>query len=110
MKIESHCTPFWNVVQAVKNSSSSIGSTALSQALASSTIFFHLSLSNANPTGRRWKFNPAEFLEASQHFRFYRVELLAPRPTPTMEDQASVFISPRGRVAQLYPPGKGYPF
>jgi hypothetical protein len=25
--------------------------------------------------------------------------LLAPRPTPILEDQASVFISPRGRVA-----------
>jgi hypothetical protein len=25
--------------------------------------------------------------------------LLAPRPTPIPEDQASVFISPRGRVA-----------
>jgi hypothetical protein len=38
-------------------------------------------------------------LEASQHFLFYRVGLLAPRPTPILEDQASVFISPRGRVA-----------
>jgi hypothetical protein len=28
--------------------------------------------------------------------------LLAPRPTPILEDQASVFISPRGRMAQLY--------
>jgi hypothetical protein len=71
--------------------------------LASSTISFHLSLSNANPTGRRWKFNPAEFLVASQHFRLYRVGLSAPRPTHTPEDQASAFTSPRGRVAQLYP-------
>jgi hypothetical protein len=39
------------------------------------------------------------FLEASQQFSFYRVGLLAPLPTPTLEDQASVFISPRGRVA-----------
>jgi hypothetical protein len=39
------------------------------------------------------------FLEASQQFSFYRVGLLAPRPTPIPEDQASVFISPRGRVA-----------
>jgi hypothetical protein len=78
--------------------------------LASSTIFFHLSFSNANPTGHCWKFNLAEFLEASQHFRFCRVGLLAPCPTPTLEDQPSVFISPRGRVAQLYPPGIGYPF
>jgi hypothetical protein len=40
------------------------------------------------------------FLEASQQFPFfYRVGLLAPRPTPIPEDQASVFVSPRGRVA-----------
>jgi hypothetical protein len=39
------------------------------------------------------------FLEASQHFLFYRVGLLDPCPTPIPEDQASVFISPRGRVA-----------
>jgi hypothetical protein len=39
------------------------------------------------------------FLEASQQFIFYRVGLLAPRPIPIPEDQASVFISPRGRVA-----------
>jgi hypothetical protein len=39
-------------------------------------------------------------LEASQQFSFfYRVGLLAPCPTPILEDQASVFISPRGRVA-----------
>jgi hypothetical protein len=30
---------------------------------------------------------------------FYRVGWLAPRPTPILEDQASVFISPRGGVA-----------
>jgi hypothetical protein len=50
------------------------------------------------------------FLEASQQFSFYRVGLLAPRPTPTLEDQASVFISPRGRVAQLYPQAPGTHF
>jgi hypothetical protein len=33
------------------------------------------------------------------NFLFYRVGLLALRPTPIPEDQASVFISPRGRVA-----------
>jgi hypothetical protein len=38
-------------------------------------------------------------LEASQQFLFYRVGLLAPRPTPILKDQASVFISPRGRAA-----------
>jgi hypothetical protein len=39
------------------------------------------------------------FLEASEQFSFYRVGLLALRPTPVPEDQTSVFISPRGRVA-----------
>jgi hypothetical protein len=44
--------------------------------------------------------NPSEFLGGfSIIFFFYRVGLLAPRPTPIPEDQASVFISPRGRVA-----------
>jgi hypothetical protein len=33
------------------------------------------------------------------NFLFYRGGLLAPRPNPISEDQASVFISPRGRVA-----------
>jgi hypothetical protein len=44
------------------------------------------------------------FLEASQQFSFYMVGLLAPRPTPIQEDQASVFISPRGRVATHFSP------
>jgi hypothetical protein len=39
------------------------------------------------------------FFEASQQFSFYRVGLLAPRSTSIPEDQASVFISPRSRVA-----------
>jgi hypothetical protein len=43
--------------------------------------------------------NRLNFLEASQQFSFYRVGLLAPRPTPIPEGQVSVFISPRGRVA-----------
>jgi hypothetical protein len=44
--------------------------------------------------------NPAEFRgDFSTIFFFYRVGLLAPRPTPIPEVQASVFISPRGRVA-----------
>jgi hypothetical protein len=38
-------------------------------------------------------------LEASQQFSFYRVGLLAPHPTAVTEDQTSVFISPRSRVA-----------
>jgi hypothetical protein len=43
-------------------------------------------------------------------FRFYRVGLLAPRPTPTLEAQVSVFISSRCRVAQLYPQAPGTHF
>jgi hypothetical protein len=39
------------------------------------------------------------FSEASQQFSYYRVGLLAPCQTPILEDQAYVFISPRGRVA-----------
>jgi hypothetical protein len=38
-------------------------------------------------------------LQASQQFSFYRVGLLALRRTPIPEGQASVFISPTGRVA-----------
>jgi hypothetical protein len=51
----------------------------------------------------------AEFLEGFSTI-FYRVGLLAPRPIPNLEDQASVFISPRGRVAQLYPQERGTHF
>jgi hypothetical protein len=55
--------------------------------------------------------NPAEFLGGfSTIFFFYRVGLLAPRPTPILEDQAPVFISPRGRVSQLYPRARGTHF
>jgi hypothetical protein len=40
---------------------------------------------------------------------FSMVESLAPRKT-NLEDQASVFISPTGRVAQLYPQAPGTHF
>jgi hypothetical protein len=43
-------------------------------------------------------------------FLFYRGGLLAPRPTSNLKDQASVIISPRGRVAQLYPQTPGTHF
>jgi hypothetical protein len=33
---------------------------------------------------------------------FFWLGLLAPRPTPNLEDQSSVFMCPGGRVAQLY--------
>jgi hypothetical protein len=75
-----------------------------------SKIFFRLSLSIVNPTGRHWMFNQTEFPGGFSTFCFYRVGLLAPRPTPTLEDQDSVFIPPRGRVAQLYPQAPGTHF
>jgi hypothetical protein len=43
------------------------------------------------------------FSRLLNNFLFYRVGLLAPSPTPNLKDQTSVFISPRGRVAQFYP-------
>jgi hypothetical protein len=36
--------------------------------------------------------------------------LLAPRPTPNVGDQASVFMTPGGRVAKLYPQAPGTHF
>jgi hypothetical protein len=39
------------------------------------------------------------FLEASQQFSFLQGRVVSPTPNPIPEDQASVFISPRGRVA-----------
>jgi hypothetical protein len=47
--------------------------------------------------------NPAELLGGFSTILFYRVGLLAPRPIPIPEDQASVFISLRGRVATQFP-------
>jgi hypothetical protein len=38
---------------------------------------------------------------------FYRAGLLVQRPTPNLEDQASVFMNPGDRVAQLYPQALG---
>jgi hypothetical protein len=38
------------------------------------------------------------------------MELLAPRRAPNMGDQASVFMTPGGRVAQLYPQALGTHF
>jgi hypothetical protein len=49
-------------------------------------------------------------LEASRQFSFLQGRGVAPRPTPILEDQAPVFISPRGRVAQLYPRTPGTHF
>jgi hypothetical protein len=41
---------------------------------------------------------------------FYRAGLLVQRPTPNLEDQASVFMTPGDRVAQLYPQALGTHF
>jgi hypothetical protein len=41
---------------------------------------------------------------------FYGVGLLDPRPTPKLEHQASEFMSPGDRVAQLHPRALGFPF
>jgi hypothetical protein len=38
---------------------------------------------------------------------FYRAGLLVQRPTPNLEDQASVFMTPGDRVTQLYPQALG---
>jgi hypothetical protein len=50
------------------------------------------------------------FWRLLNNFLFYRLGLLASGPTPNLEDQTSVFISPRGRVAQLYPQAPGTRF
>jgi hypothetical protein len=44
------------------------------------------------------------FLEDSQQISFYRVRLSASRPTPILEDQASVFIPPETGLPS-YTPG-----
>jgi hypothetical protein len=41
---------------------------------------------------------------------FYGAGLLVQRPTPNLEDQVSVFMTPRDRVAQLYPQALGTHF
>jgi hypothetical protein len=41
---------------------------------------------------------------------FYRAALLVQRPTPNLEDQSSVFMTLRDRVAQLYPQALGSHF
>jgi hypothetical protein len=52
----------------------------------------------------RHLFRPAGIASGFLTFRFFPgIGLLAPRPTPNLEDQVSEFISPGDRVAQLYP-------
>jgi hypothetical protein len=41
---------------------------------------------------------------------FYGVGLSIPRPTPNLEDQASVFMTPGDRMTQLYPQALGTHF
>jgi hypothetical protein len=78
----------------------------------------HMALHPNSEPGLPWK------LGFRNHNPFTGFELLVQRPTTNLEDQASVFITPGERVAQLYPqvpgthfkggpaipPGTGYPF
>jgi hypothetical protein len=50
------------------------------------------------------------FLEFLNNNLFYRAGLLVRRPTPNLEDQASVFMTHGDRVAQLYPQALGTHF
>jgi hypothetical protein len=56
---------------------------------------------NSGPGLPLWGFVTITFLQGW---------MLVQRPTPNLEDQASVFMIPGDRVAQLHPPGTGYPF
>jgi hypothetical protein len=68
----------------------------------SCVTFQHINISGT--TAHRALISSRAFsLEDSQQISFYRVRLSTSRPTPNLEDQASVFISPGYRVAQLHP-------
>jgi hypothetical protein len=56
---------------------------------------------NTGPTLPLWSFVTIPFLQGS---------LLDQRPTPNLEDQASVFMTPGDRVTQLYPQALGTHF
>jgi hypothetical protein len=64
-----------------------------------SYLYLHLSSSSSSLVAPQ----PCKWALASSRTSFYRVRLSASRQTPNLEDQASVFISPGYRVAQLYP-------
>jgi hypothetical protein len=54
--------------------------------------------------------SPYRALASSKRFHnssFHGVGLLAPRPTPNLEDQVSVFVTPGDRVAQIIPRALG---
>jgi len=42
-------------------------------------------------------------LQVSRHVMSYGERLSVIRPTPNLEEQISVFISPENRVAQIHP-------
>lgn len=46
-------------------------------------------------------------VQVSRHVMFYEDGLSANRPTPNIEDQASVFMNPGKKVAQLFPQALG---
>jgi hypothetical protein len=67
------------------------------------TVFFLLSLAPQPSLGLGLHKIRLNFLEASQQFSFYRVGLLAPRPTPILED-------PSWHGAQLKKHGENFTF
>jgi hypothetical protein len=73
------------------------------------TLIIFIYLSIAIPS-IQWPYGPYRALASSLRFHnssFYDVGLLAPRPTPNLEDQVSVFMTSGDRVAQLYPRALG---
>jgi hypothetical protein len=60
--------------------------------------------------GSTAQFGPWPSLLWFRKYAFYRAVLLVRRPTPILEDQASVFMTPGDRVAQLYPQALGIYF
>jgi hypothetical protein len=61
-----------------------------------------------------WLYSPIQALASPFGFRnsnlLYRAGLLVQLPTPNLEDQVSVFMTPGDRVAQLYPQALGTHF
>jgi hypothetical protein len=55
-------------------------------------------------------FASAVILGCECHGTHYYILLPQIRDSPNLEDQVPVFISPRNRVAQLYPQALGFPF
>jgi hypothetical protein len=61
-----------------------------------------------SPINEPWPIVVFFSLEDSHKIYFCKVRLSASRPTPNLEDQASIFITLRNRVSQLCPWTLGY--